>query len=174
MTFRCLVDLVAGQNELADKVGMRYESRSSTMFWGFAAVRLDVERLESVYRVFAPVLYVYANLVWFLHVLSRGDTSLSLGVGIPLIVVYLLALAVAVKVAFSTTRLTSAQQLHRAAARVSQSARSRKVSFAQRLDNATHATGTPASNSSSEESCNRGLKVEGPVNGFAAFSNVAG
>eukprot|EP00754_Rhynchopus_humris_P024509 Rhum_TRINITY_DN14896_c0_g1::Rhum_TRINITY_DN14896_c0_g1_i2::g.125086::m.125086 len=165
VTFRCLVDLLAGQNELADKVGMRYESRSSTLFWGFAAVRLDVERMESVYRIFAPVLYIYANLVWFLHVLSRGDTALTLGVGVPLMAVYLAALAVAAKVAFSTTRLTSAQQLHRAATRVSQSA-------AQRLDNAKHAAATPASNGSGLDR-NGGLKVEGPVHGFVAFSTAA-
>eukprot|EP01060_Flectonema_neradi_P039169 TRINITY_DN8514_c1_g1_i1.p1 TRINITY_DN8514_c1_g1~~TRINITY_DN8514_c1_g1_i1.p1 ORF type:complete len:558 (+),score=83.30 TRINITY_DN8514_c1_g1_i1:60-1676(+) len=77
-------------------IGFEEEPRAALFFFSTAITRSTVERLEGIWRIWCPVLYIILNIIWFASAINRSSV-IMFALGAPLLVIYFVALVVYVK-----------------------------------------------------------------------------
>ena len=77
-------------------IGFEEEPRAALIFFNTAITRATVERVEGIWRVWCPVLYIILNIIWFATALSRNVTVM-IALGAPLLLIYFVALVINIK-----------------------------------------------------------------------------
>eukprot|EP01063_Lacrimia_lanifica_P004003 TRINITY_DN12236_c0_g1_i1.p1 TRINITY_DN12236_c0_g1~~TRINITY_DN12236_c0_g1_i1.p1 ORF type:complete len:713 (+),score=162.23 TRINITY_DN12236_c0_g1_i1:113-2251(+) len=87
------VNEVVLDSPLAPYIGVCTEPRSAVFITGegrdctcfrIACTKSDICRFERLYRLWAPLFYVYIQVVWAVWVLTFGNMTVTVGVGLPL------------------------------------------------------------------------------------------
>eukprot|EP01063_Lacrimia_lanifica_P034028 TRINITY_DN6205_c0_g2_i1.p1 TRINITY_DN6205_c0_g2~~TRINITY_DN6205_c0_g2_i1.p1 ORF type:complete len:614 (+),score=138.78 TRINITY_DN6205_c0_g2_i1:47-1843(+) len=111
ITFTDLCTLLLGSNQLAEKVGLNYEPKGSMLLWGAAWSKKDILIVERVYRMWAPIFYIYAHFMWFLALLSRSDLLLIFLLGTVFFLILVFGCFRYVKSCFSVKAVETSSEL---------------------------------------------------------------
>eukprot|EP01064_Diplonema_japonicum_P019800 TRINITY_DN2863_c3_g2_i1.p1 TRINITY_DN2863_c3_g2~~TRINITY_DN2863_c3_g2_i1.p1 ORF type:complete len:560 (+),score=93.46 TRINITY_DN2863_c3_g2_i1:37-1680(+) len=99
VTLKDLKEIILHHEVLAGQLGLTTESRCAIILCGRGVSRTTVESLESVYRLWSPLLYIICNIVWF-AVLIGQSLAVALAVSIPLVILYVVGLVYTVRRTF--------------------------------------------------------------------------
>ena len=73
-------------------IGMEQEPRAAILCFSFAVTRTTVVKMESIWRVWCPFLFVVLNIIWFVTVLKK-DATTAYATAFPFLALFVVGIA---------------------------------------------------------------------------------